>query len=131
MSGYALSITLSLVFLALLFGLLLTRRVKEKYAAIWIVLGLGVCLLAAFPSVVFWLTDVTGVQVPANLLFALAMSVLLAVCLQISGELSTMEEEMRTLAEEHALLEARVREVENRHPQPDAPAARPSPGHEG
>ena len=112
MSGYALSITLSLVFLGLLFALLFHRRVKEKYAAIWIVLGVGVCLLAAFPGVVFWLTRITGVEVPANLLFALAMTVLLAVCLQLSGEISTLEEETRTLAEEHALLEARVRELE-------------------
>ena len=130
MSGYALSIALSLVFLALLFGLLFSRRLKEKYAAIWIVVGVGVCLLAVFPGVVFWLTSITGVQVPANLLFALAVTVLLAVCLQLSGEVSTLEEETRTLAEEHALLEARVRELESStlgHPAPDASRA----AHEG
>ena len=130
MSGYALSITLSLVFLALLFGLLFSRRLKEKYAAIWIVVGVGVCLLAAFPGVVFWLSSITGVEVPANLLVALAVTVLLAVCLQLSGEVSTLEEETRTLAEEHALLEARVRDLERAtrgHAAPDESRA----GHEG
>lgn len=113
MSGYALSITLALVFLALLFVLLSTRRLREKYAAIWIALALGVCVLGAFPGLVLWLTRVTGVEVPANLVFALAMTVLLAVCLQLSGEISTLEEETRTIAEEQALLEARVRALES------------------
>lgn len=113
MSGYALSIALALVFLALLFVLLSTRRLREKYAAIWIALALGVGVLGAFPGLVLWLTLVTGVEVPANLVFALAMTVLLAVCLQLSGEISTLEEETRTIAEEQALLEARVRTLEN------------------
>nr|WP_297424224.1 DUF2304 family protein [uncultured Actinotalea sp.] len=112
MSGYALSIGLSVVFLVVLLGLLSTRRVREKYAAIWIALAVAVALLAAFPDFVFWLTRLTGVEVAANLLFALALLVLLIVCLQLSGEISTLEEETRTIAEEHALLEARVRRLE-------------------
>ena len=112
MSGYLLAVGLSLVFLVLLFVLLSTRRLREKYAAIWIALAVAVCVLGAFPDLVFWLTRLTGVEVPANLVFALAMSVLLAVCLQLSGEISNLEEETRTIAEEHALLEARVRDLE-------------------
>ncbi|WP_298460431.1 DUF2304 domain-containing protein [uncultured Cellulomonas sp.] len=127
MSGYLLAIGLSVVFLVLLFVLLSTRRLREKYAAIWIALALGVCVLGAFPGLVFWLTRVTGVEVPANLVFALAMTVLLAVCLQLSGEISNLEEETRTIAEEHALLEARVRELEQAAPVRSVPSAPSAP----
>lgn len=127
MSGYLLSVGLAVVFLVLLFVLLSTRRLREKYAAIWIAVAVGVFVLGAFPGLVFWLTRVTGVEVPANLIFALAMTVLLAVCLQLSGEISNLEEETRTIAEEHALLEARVRELECALSVPDA---RPAPGAE-
>lgn len=86
--------------------MLLTRRIREKYAAIWIVLTLAVVVLGVFPELAFWLSDLLGVQTPVNLVFAVALVVLAAVCLQLSTEVSTLEEETRTLAEEVALLRA-------------------------
>ena len=39
-----------------------------------------------------------GIVTPVNLVFALAIVVLLAVCVQLSAEVSGLEEETRTLA---------------------------------
>jgi len=113
MSGYGFALVLCLAVLALLVQLLRTRRIREKYAAIWITVAVAVCVLGAFPEVVFWLADLVGVETPVNLLFALAFLVLLAVCLQLSGETSTLEEQSRTLAEEVALLRLQVRNLES------------------
>lgn len=104
MSGYVFAIGLCAVVVVLLFFLLRTRRIREKYAGIWIVLALAVVVLGIFPGVAFWLSDLVGVETPVNLLFALAFVVLLAVCIQLSSEVSNLEEETRTLAEEIALL---------------------------
>lgn len=112
MSGYAFALVLCLAVLALLVQLLRTRRIREKYAAIWIFVAVVISALGAFPRAVFWLSDVVGVQTPVNLLFALAALVLLAVCLQLSGEISTLEEKTRTLAEEVALIQLRQRRQE-------------------
>ncbi len=95
---------------AALVQLLRTRRIREKYAAIWIVLTLAVVVIGVFPGLAFWLSDLVGVQTPANLLFALASLVLLGVCIQLSTEVSALEEETRTLAEEIALLRLEVRQ---------------------
>lgn len=113
MTGYAFALVLCVAVLVLLVHLLRTRRIREKYAAIWILVALAICVLGAFPHVVFWLADVVGVQTPVNLLFALAALVLLAVCLQLSGEISTLEEQTRTLAEEVSMLELRIRDLEH------------------
>ena len=104
MSGYAFAIGLCVVVVALLFFLLRTRRIREKYAGIWILLTLAVVTLGVFPGVAVWLSDLVGVETPVNLLFALAFVVLLALCIQLSSEVSSLEEETRTLAEEIALL---------------------------
>ncbi|NKY09934.1 DUF2304 domain-containing protein [Cellulomonas hominis] len=109
MSGYVLALVLGLLTVVVLVQLLRSRRIREKYAAIWLVLALGICILAAFPDLAFWLATLVGVQTPVNLLFAVAAVVLLAVCLQLSGEVSSLEEKTRTLAEEVALLRQETR----------------------
>ncbi len=129
MTGYAFALLLCLALLLLLLHLLRTRRIREKYAALWIVLAVAVCVLGAFPDLVFWLADVAGGATPVNQLFALAAVVLLGVCLQQSGELSTLEEETRTLAEEVAMLGLQVRELEAR--TRGQAGAGPTDGHDG
>lgn len=115
MSGYAYALVLCLALILLLLHLLRARRIREKYAALWIGLAVTVLVLGAFPDIVFWLADLAGVATPVNLLFATAATVLLAVCLQMSGELSKLEEETRTLTEEVAILGLQVRELDERY----------------
>jgi hypothetical protein len=104
MSGYAFAVGACIALVVFLVVLLRTRRLREKYAIAWIIVGLGICVLGAFPSTVQALAKAVGVQTPSNLLFALALFVLLLVCIQLSVEITTLEEETRTLAEELALL---------------------------
>lgn len=104
MSGYIFAVALSIVAIAFLFFLLRTRRIREKYAAIWIGLAAAVVVLGTFPNLAFWLADVVGVETPVNLLFATGFVILLAVCIQLSANLTSLEERTRTLVEEIALL---------------------------
>ena len=107
-TGYALALVLCAMLVTLLFVLLRTRRLREKYAGIWIVVSLGVVVLAIFPSWAFWLARLAHVYTPVNLLFAGSIAVLLLVCIHLSTELSSQEEKSRTLAEEIALLRLEV-----------------------
>ena len=111
-TGYAFAVVLCALILLLVFVLLRKRRLREKYAGIWILVSLGVATMAIFPQFAFWLAGVARVTTPVNLLFALAAAVLLAVCIQLSTEVSTLEEETRTIAEELALLRLEVRSAQ-------------------
>ena len=111
MSGYAFAVVLCALVIFLLLVLLRTRRIREKYAAIWILVSLCVVVLAVFPDLASWLAQLVGVHTPVNLLFAVAFAVLLAVCIQLSAEVSGLEEETRTVAEELALLRLEVRQL--------------------
>lgn len=110
----AVGIALSLFILALVFWMLLTRRLREKYAVMWIVIALSVLLLGIFPQLLLWATTLLGVQVPANLLFALAITLLLGVSLHLSWELSQAEDEIRRVAEEAALSRAEIDRLDSR-----------------
>lgn len=104
MSGYPFAVGAAVALVAFLVVLLRTQRLREKYAFIWIALALGICILGAFPRTVDALARAVGVNTPSNLLFALALIVLLFVCIQLSVEITSLEEEARTIVEEVALL---------------------------
>lgn len=103
---------LAVVLLVVVLWMLLTRRLREKYAFLYLVLGLVLLVLGLFPAVLDWATTLLGVQLPVNLLFAAAIVVLLGIALHQSWELSLSEDEARRLAEEVAILGARLDAVE-------------------
>lgn len=124
MSVYLTAIVVCVALVVALLWLLRTRRIREKYAAIWILLTIAVVLVGTVPRLAFWLSDLVGVQTPVNLVFALAILVLFAVGIQLSTEVSELEEETRTLAEEIALLRLEVARLGAAHPHgPHAPDA--------
>ena len=98
----------SIVTLVVLFELLRRKHLREKYAITWVVVSLMTLFVAAFPAVLYWLSDLIGVAVPSNLLFFIASMVLLIISVHHSYELGRLEDRTRTLAEEVALLRLQV-----------------------
>jgi hypothetical protein len=78
--------------------------IREKYAVLWLFLGAVTIVLSGFPQILQWASQQLGVVVPANLIFAMAILLLVGVALHLSWELSTVEDEARVLAEESAML---------------------------
>jgi hypothetical protein len=92
---------------------LVRRKVfREKYAALWLIIGASALVLAGWPGLLPSVSTLLGVQVASNLLFALCIILLLGVCLHLSWELSVVEDENRTLAEEVAILRSAVERLE-------------------
>jgi len=114
MTGYFIALGLSLVVVLFLVSLMRKRRLREKYAIIWMLLAFLVVIVGAFPGFVQWLTRALGVELPVNLIFAIAIMVLLIVCIQLSTEVTASEEKARTLVEEVALLRLDVEELRAR-----------------
>ena len=121
MSGYGFVVGLSIVLVGFLVVQLRRRRIREKYAGLWIVLGLGVIIVCVWPNLAVSLARLVGVETPSNLVFAVSLVILLAVCIQLSVALSVQEEQSRTLAEEIALIRCALDEGR------PAPESAPSP----
>ncbi|WP_347978459.1 DUF2304 domain-containing protein [Microbacterium sp. ProA8] len=107
-----LGIAFALGVLGVIFWLLLTRRLREKYAVLWFIIGLAILVLTVFPGLLDGLATLVGVELPANLLFILALALLIGVTLHQSWELSTAEDEIRRVAEEVAILRAEVERLD-------------------
>ena len=111
MSGTMFFWVIAVITIVFLFNLVRSRRLREKYVALWMVVGLATIVLALFPGLLASLARLVGVAVPSNLLFFLAILLLLGVCLQLSLEISLAEDKSRTLAEHVAILNLQVREL--------------------
>jgi hypothetical protein len=111
--------------LVIIITMLLRRQLREKYATLWLLIGLAVLVLALFPGLLFALTDVLGFEVPSNLLFVLSIVLLVGVALHLSWELSRAEEEIRRLAEESAISRGETESLSARLDRLESARARP------
>jgi hypothetical protein len=93
-----------LLLLVVIFELLRRRQLREKYAFLWIGFALVALPLAAFPRLLDRLAGGLGIASGVSLVFFLAFLFLVLVCIHLSWEVSRLEEETRTLAENQALL---------------------------
>jgi hypothetical protein len=99
-----LSLVVACFVLVVVFEMMRRRKLWEKYAGLWLVVGLGVVAFGLFPAIAEFLAGLTGVQTASNFVFLLAGVVLAIVALQLSSEVGHLEEEVRTAVEEIALL---------------------------
>ncbi|MFC0675641.1 DUF2304 domain-containing protein [Brachybacterium hainanense] len=104
----------ALVNLIVVLVLIRSRLLREKYALLWLVLGLATVVLAVFPGLLEMLAGLVGIAVPSNLLFLMAILLLLGVTLHLSLEVSRLDEETRVLAEESAIQRLQVERLEAR-----------------
>ena len=119
MRYYGLALVASLGTTLLILELLRRGQLREKYAALWLLIGAAVVVVGLAPGLLSPVSRAVGVRTPSNLLFFLAALVLLGVCLHLSWEVSRLEDETRRLAEEHAVLRL---QVERLGPVLDGPA---------
>jgi hypothetical protein len=106
------SLILSIVMVAVVLIMLRNGRLREKYAILWLVIGTLTIILGIFPRLLNWAAALVGVVVPSNLLFALAILLLVGVSLHVSRELTILEDETRILAEEVAILRSSVERLQ-------------------
>jgi hypothetical protein len=123
-----LAIVFGVLILLITVELLRRRQLREKYAALWIVISGLTLVVAVFPALLVRTADRLGFGLPANLVFFIGGTVLLVISMQLSFETGRLESETQRLAEEHALLQfevARLRRQVEALSRELPPAARP------
>jgi len=99
-----------LVLVATIVELLRRRQLREKYALLWLGVGLLVIPLAIFPKLLDRPAEFIGAKSGVSLVLFLGIVFLLLMCVHLSWEVSRLEEETRTIAEDLALLRAKIEE---------------------
>lgn len=127
---YAFGIAAAVLALFAIIELMRRATLRERHAVWWLVGGILVLVVAVFPQTLTWAARLLGIAVPTNLVFFVAIGLLFLVSLQYGAELTRIEEKLRSLAEQTAFQDARLRELESRaadETSPSESAAGPIP----
>ena len=101
----------SVVLLVVVLELIRSRKLRERYALLWLATGVVLLVLSAWRSGLNTIADWVGVTgYPPAVLFAVATLFILLVLLDYSTVISKLHDQNRVLAQRLALLEQRVRE---------------------
>jgi hypothetical protein len=131
LASYLFGIVAALMTLFIVIEMLRRRRLRERHAIYWLIFGILALIIGIFPQVLVWAAGVVGVAIPTNLVFFVSIIVLFFVCIQHSSELTTLETKTRILAEDLALQEIRLRELEAALRLREADATPPAPESDG
>jgi hypothetical protein len=99
------------------------RHLKAKYSLLWLTLGGFMVVIAAVPGLLDWTAARLGIYYQPTLLILLGLALLLLIVMHFSYELSRMENRVRTLAEEAAILRHRVADLESGAASDSPPAS--------
>jgi hypothetical protein len=119
MSGFSAPATVfGAVVLVVTVELLRRRQLREKYAALWILVSLTTVVVSVFPPLLVSVSELLGFVVPANFIFLVGGIVLTFISMQLSLETGRLEDESQRLAEEVALLRFEVDRLRAERPAP-------------
>jgi hypothetical protein len=119
--GYGVALFGAALVVAVVTEMLRRRRIRGRFAIVWIGVAGVTAVLALAPDLLGLAARLTGVLVPLNLLFFIGFLGSLLIQLQLTVASGRAESELRSLAEEVAILRA---ELGARKPQgPQHPRA--------
>ena len=102
-----------IIYFVLLVYMLKRRRVILKYTLTWMLAGLVLVVLLIWPRLVFDASALIGISNPVNAVFLLFAACVLLLLLSLTSIVSQFNRTNRETIQALALLEKRVRELEN------------------
>lgn len=104
-------IAVALYFIIVLF-LLKKRSLNLKYTLLWLLSGGIMLLLAVFPQILNMFANIVGIYEPTNALFSIICFCIIIILMSLTAIVSKLNEKSKKVIQKMALLEKRVRELE-------------------
>ena len=101
-----LAAVVGLALLIVIIELVRRRKLKEEYSWLWILAGAAVLALGLSNTLLLAVTRFIGAGFPASTVFFFGIFFILALSLQFSVKISSLETKVKNLTQELALLRA-------------------------
>ncbi|MDO5329382.1 MAG: DUF2304 domain-containing protein [Coriobacteriia bacterium] len=99
--------------IALIIFLTIKKRIKIKYAIIWILLFAILLLSIIIPGLMQWLTALLGFQTSSNMIICIIVSILVLISIATTAIISHQNKTIRNLVQEIAILNKKIKDLEN------------------
>ncbi len=103
-----------IIFMAIILQLLRKRKLNLKYSLLWIFSGICLLVLLIFPQIIYAICGFVGIETPVNVVYVIEAIFILMILLSLTTIISSMSDNIRRLIQTTALLEKRVRELEEK-----------------
>lgn len=103
-----------LVFLAIIVHYLKKKKLNLKYTLVWLFCGLAMLVFAIFPDMVGKLGALVGIATPTSTVFVFVNMFILLIILTLTVIVSGLNDRLHRLTQAQALLERRIRDLEQR-----------------
>lgn len=103
-----------LVYLLVILALMRRGRMSLKYSLIWFLSGVILLICVIFPQVICFFTRLMGIYSDTNAVFFIGVCFLILIVLSLTSIASGQSERIRTLVQTQAILEKRVRDLEEK-----------------
>lgn len=90
----------------------LKNKMNIHFAVVWIIWGIGMVILSLFPSIVYHVSNLIGVQIPVNAVFLIMIFLLYCITFYIYFILSKYNEILINLNYEVATLKKKLEDLE-------------------
>lgn len=90
------------------------KKLNLSYSLLWMFMLLLLLLMLIFPEAIYGLSALIGIDLPIHMLFTGFAFIAMALIFNLTCIVSRDNEKLRTLTQQLALLEKRVREMEER-----------------
>lgn len=101
-----------LFYFILIFHFLRKKELALKYTLLWLAAGLFMLLFDLCPSLLTWMVHLFGIELPVNGIFALCIFFLMILLMSLTSIVSKQTDKIRTLTQYTAMLEKRIRQLE-------------------
>lgn len=107
------------IYFVMIFHLLKRKTLNLKYTLLWLASGFIMLILVAFPQLLQSFAKLVGIYSPMNALFSVELFCIIIILMSLTAIVSKLNEKNKTLAQSIALLEKRLRDVEETRTAPD------------
>lgn len=90
---------LALLFIAIVFYTVNTKRLQMRYSLIWLLLSFALVLAAVFPQLVIGATALAGIETPSNFIYLLGIFFLLILCFSLTVNLSRQADRAKRMVQ--------------------------------
>ena len=108
----------ALALLLIVLEMVRRRRLMERYALLWLLSAVVILGLAVWQDALERLAHAMGILSAPNALFFVAVGFILFLLLHFSAAMSRLADQSKVIAQRHAILEQRVRELEAQQQRP-------------
>lgn len=105
---------ISVVLVILIIELVRRRKLREEYSWLWLSLSVLMFVLALWPGLLGFASNLIGAVLSTSTLFFFALVFLMLINIQYSVEISSLRTQVKNLAQQLAILEAGAKGMANK-----------------